>query len=251
MYKDEGVYQVVPENLDTTKMNVEKEKYLKFLNLYKNICYNLYISVDTLKELNININTKALNITSPAFLSMSIKNIWLTTIINLCSFFSSDKMSLYKFFDYIKGNYNKIFTGKFRERVVNFYGEGKDNIREIKFEKNILEIVKDCENLILENKQDIDNIKILRKKIFAHFSDDREDYTNILKQINIDVLLKIVKLIETVINKINIQYDRVHHSLKPSNSSDISATISALNTYNTYRKELFDLKYRNATIVKK
>ena len=237
-----GTYQVIGENLDITPMNKEKEKYNKFVNLYKQKCFYLFISLETLKELRNNEKSQALGKISPAFLSMTIKNIWVSSVVTLSAFFSNDTMSINKYFNYIKANHDKIFTGKFQDRVVNGLGVGKDEIMVVKFDKTILEVVAECEAILEENKANIDKIITLRDKIFAHFDKDTENYEELLKDININLLLKLVQIIETITNNINLQYDRIYTCFSPTNSNDIKSTLSALNFYSIYRKEIFELR---------
>lgn len=162
-----------------------------------------------------------------------INNFWMQAIIELDAFYyANNDLSFRKFFNYIKSNWNMIFTKEFFEEI---YYHNSIETRQIKFsQKEIFDTIMDCENLIEQNKSDIDNLRKLRNNVAAHYA----DIGKIELTISLEQLMKVFQITEQIISKIGVFYDRVLTVLKPINAGDIYQTCHALNLYRKYRDHI-------------
>lgn len=236
------------ENKDTKPMNEQKKRFLYFRDYYINKGKNIATTIAVLdyltthREYYDNIST-----ISPAFMSAVINNFWAQAVIDLYAFYyTKNDLSFNAFFDYITSNWNLIFTGDFYEYVD--YGD-ETTTEHIKYSKtDIFDAIKNCQNLIEENKDKIDRLKVFRDNVFAHFGDLSKQKDAV--QISIELLQGLLALTEQIINKIEVFYDRTATSLNAINATDISQTCYAISKFKEYRDEIhtFDLQKMNAKI---
>lgn len=148
----------------------------------------------------------------------------------------TDIRSLNNFFNYIKANHNKIFTGDFYEKV-----NWGDEIEETKVDfgkKSIIDEVKECEQMIEERKELIDKIGEFRHNYYAHFGNIKKGKENF---IYLKELEEALNLIERIIQKFQIRYDRVVKSFRLMNVSDVSNIGHILELYENNKEELIKL----------
>lgn len=229
-------------------MNEQKKRFLYFRDYYINKGKNIATTIAVLdyltthREYYDNIST-----ISPAFMSAVINNFWAQAVIDLYAFYyTKNDLSFNAFFDYITSNWNLIFTGDFYEYVD--YGD-ETTTEHIKYSKtDIFDAIKNCQNLIEENKDKIDRLKVFRDNVFAHFGDLSKQKDAV--QISIELLQGLLALTEQIINKIEVFYDRTATSLNAINATDISQTCYAISKFKEYRDEIhtFDLQKMNAKI---
>lgn len=228
------------QNLDETGMNESKEKTLKFFDKYINAGQNIATSIVILENLLFKNNLKLFNKYSPAFTSVMIDSLVGTCVIQLTAFFrNSDKLSLHKLFNYIRSNYNKIFTGKF-QRVINYNdGTTEESIRE--YDKdNIFKTVEDCENLIQANETLIEKFKIFRDEIYGHFSDGKQ-LENIENSLLLEEMKTLLNLAERIVNKIKTMYDGGYECFEPINAKDVNSIIHIIKTYDRNRNDIDEI----------
>lgn len=229
-------------------MNEQKKRFLYFRDYYINKGKNIATTIAVLdyltthREYYDNIST-----ISPAFMSAVINNFWAQAVIDLYAFYyTKNDLSFNAFFRYITSNWNLIFTGDFYEYVD--YGD-ETTTEHIKYSKtDIFDAIKNCQNLIEENKDKIDRLKVFRDNVFAHFGDLSKQKDAV--QISIELLQGLLALTEQIINKIEVFYDRTATSLNAINATDISQTCYAISKFKEYRDEIhtFDLQKMNAKI---
>ncbi len=231
MTAGKGLGTIKYNTVETSLMNEQKEKYLMFYNYYVERGKRIAVTLEVLDYLTTheqdynNIAT-----ISPAFMAAVISNFWMQAIIELDAFYYvNNDLSFNKFFNYIKSNWNLIFTKEFFEEM--HFGNSIET-RQISFtQKEIFDTIAKCENIIVQNKTDIDNLRKLRNNVAAHFA----DINNKGFSISLDQLMKVFQVTEQIINKIGVFYDRVSISLKPINVGDIYQTCHALNMYIKHR----------------
>lgn len=231
MTTGKGLGTIRYNNVETSPMNGQKEKYLAFYNYYVERGKRIATTLETLDYLTTHEQEYAtISKISPAFMAAVINNFWMQAIIELDAFYyTNNDLSFNKFFKYIKSNWNLIFTKEFYEEI--HYNNCVEK-RQIKFtKKKIFDAVSECENIIEQNKSEIDNLRKLRDNVAAHFA----DINNKEFSISLDQLIKVFQITEQIINKIGVFYDRVSISLKPINAGDIYQTCHALNMYIKYR----------------
>ena len=231
MMAGKGLGTIKYNTVEMSPMNSQKEKYLAFYNYYVERGKRIATTLETLDYLATHEQEyTTISTISPAFITAVINNFWMQAIIELDAFYYvKNDLSFNKFFNYIKSNWNLIFTKEFFEEI--HYSNCVEK-RQIKFtKKKIFDTVTECENIIEQNKSDIDNLRKLRDNIAAHFA----DINNNNFSISLEELIKIFQITEQIINKIGVFYDRVAVSLKPINAGDIYQTCHALNMFIKYR----------------
>jgi hypothetical protein len=222
-------------NKDKSPMNKEKEKFLEFMDLYQNIGRNVKTSLETLKLFNDNDKVKKICKYAPAFTTAIVSNIWKSSVVSIHAFFSwGDKRSLNRFLNYIEANHNKIFTGEFYERV-----DWGDEIEDTKFDfdkKTVIDEVKESRQIIEDNKILIIKIKKFRHTYYAHFGEpDEEDK---VKYIYLKELEEALNLIEKIVRKFQVRYDRVVKSFRLMNVGDVKQIGHILELYENNKAEL-------------
>lgn len=241
-----GYGHIEYENNDITPMNSQKERFLYFRTYLISKGNNLAVTVATLDYLTThNEDDQRLSSLSSCFMSAVFNNFWAVSIINLYAFFDdSNDMSFKKFFNYIRANWNLIFTGDFYDHI--YYQSGEKLTRHITFTRDeIFAAITECENLIAENEPDIALLKTFRDKAFAHFGDTRK--VDINADVSIDLLQAILSTVSQIINKLEVLYDRTITSISPLNVTDIDQICYAVAKFFEYRDEIrsFDLQKMN------
>ena len=219
-------------NEDKTPMNEEKEKFLKYLNLYRNAGNFISIALNTIDQLTSK-KTKLAQF-APAFVNCVHYSFWSTSVILLNCFYSrGDDLSIFSFMEYIRNNYNKIFTGKFYDIYIH---SDRKETKKIKFgKKEIFERLNQCENIIKENNELLEKLDTFRNEMFAHFSEDKKNKLE-NQYLNIKELQELLSLTEKIINNLKIPYDRTFESFEPINSKDILGIEHILELYEENRE---------------
>ena len=129
-----GLGTIKYNNVETSPMNSQKEKYLAFYNYYVERGKKIATTLETLDYLTTHEQEYAIiSKISPAFMATVINNFWMQAIIELDAFYyANNDLSFNKFFKNIKSNWNLIFTKKFYEEI--HYSNCVEK-RQIKFTK--------------------------------------------------------------------------------------------------------------------
>lgn len=241
-----GVGRIEYENKDTTPINEQKERFLYFHKFFIEKGKNIAVTLATLDYLTTH-EEDSDNITtvSPAFMHTVSNNFWAQAIIELDAFYyEKNDLSFNAFFNYVKANWNLIFTGDFYEHI---YHVTEKRTRQVKFTRTqIFNTITECENIILENKEKLSTLRNFRDKVFAHYGDlskEKKEYT-----ISIDELQSILNITQQILNKIEVFYDRTNTVLTPINATDIYQTCYVIKKFKEYRNEIreLDLKKMNS-----
>lgn len=223
-------------------LSSQQKKYLSFHEFYRNKAYRISIAIASLDYLTSHeAEWTAFQLVSPNFANTVIESLWTKASIDLSSFFyESDERSFKKFFDYVKANWNLIFTEKFvREQVL------PDGTREQKIESITFENVADAcavyDGECAKHSNEITNLKHWRDNYFAHFTD--MDRTMKGFTLQLEDLMKLFKVMEKILNKIEVLFDGVLSSLEPINKGDVSNLCFDIKVHNELKKnhrEIYD-----------
>lgn len=109
---------IIKENENTVELNKEKLNFLFYINTYikagRHIAFNLAtLDYLTSEDEFIKNDVKKIFEIAPSFMKATIDNSWAQCVIEFNCFFSSDDLSLENFYNYITGNWNKIFKNNF------------------------------------------------------------------------------------------------------------------------------------------
>lgn len=229
-------------NKDATGINDEKLEFFKFVDLYKSILPNIASTIFVLNELEKEDNLENISYVAPNFTQNLLNNYIYLAIIQLYAFYSNDDLSFRKFFNYIRANYNKIFTGDFYDYIKTKEGELIEE-KHIKFDGDkIFGTIEECENIIAKKKDVIEDLGELRDNVCAHFSKDKNDKVK-STDVSIKLLDEMFNITEEIFNKIILMYDRTVYSLKPIGISDVSIILDLVKNFCKNKKEVF-LKYQ-------
>ncbi|MEG9429512.1 MAG: hypothetical protein VZQ61_01085 [Christensenellaceae bacterium] len=229
------------ENKDKTLMNTEKEQYLKFYNKYVNSGIFLATTINVLEYFSTNEkDIEILQKFSPNFYNIITYSLWAQAVIVCNSFFASDDdMKFYNFFKYVSENFEKIFTG-------DFYTYKHINGKTIEYEhivfkkEEMVQAIRECKKLIKKEKEILKTIKDHRNLLYAHFSADGDKFFN-NSVLEIQDLKNVLFLINNIINKICVMYDRRIISLEPINATDIYQVLAMLKRYDMFHEEIANM----------
>ena len=129
---------VKAERVDNITETKEKKKFEEFITLYRNLLMNISVSIKTLEELNDKNKEKDINKFfeyCPAFINAVFYNFWAQIVIGLHEFFSGRDYNIRSFINYAEANWNKIFTGKWKEITTWSDGTTEERIIDFKFVK--------------------------------------------------------------------------------------------------------------------
>lgn len=228
---------VKTNRLDDAELNKEKQKFEKFQNFYRNVLMNVSVSIKTLEELTEQTDDVfTFKKYCPAFHNSVIHNFWAQSVIELNECFKG-KYSFNKALDFIKANWNKIYTGKWEE--VTNWDDNTVEREEIVFDRDkIFQQIKEVEQILdlEENKQIINKIKEFRDKSFAHIDEDFPKTSIYLAD-----LRKAFVFAEKVFNILFSMYDNIHRFLEPTNSDDVSNLINVVETYDKHQEQIIEL----------
>lgn len=193
------------ENKDKSSFCTEKEKFLKFYNQYIKIGVYLGATFGSMSYLSKAERNQTMEMISPAFMQSLQRSLWSSAVNYLDAFYRNDDLSFPKFFNYVKANYNKIFTGDFYVTVSDGHKEETTHIKQNK--NKIFKALEDCEAKIAAHQGLIDKLSNFRDNVFAHFSEDKNGKIKD-KDISLDELFEIFNLTEDIINSIGVFYNR-------------------------------------------
>lgn len=228
---------VKTKRVDTADTNIEQQKFERFQNFYRNVLQNVSISIKTLEKLtDMTEEVVVFNEYCPAFYSSVIHNFWAQSVIELNKCFSGN-WSFFKALDFIKANWDKIYTGKWVDET--HWNDNTIEREEITFGKDkIFRHMREAEKILglEENKKIIAILKDFRDKVFAHTDGDFPK-----NKLHLADLRKVFIFAVEVFNKIFVLYDRVARVLEPSNADDVRNLICVVNIYNKHQKEIIEM----------
>lgn len=233
--KNSGIGNVEYESKDKEPMNQYKEKFLYFHKYFIEKGKNIAVTLATLDYLTKHEEDyKNLSTISPAFINTVICNFWAQAVIELDAFYrKNDILSFNKYFNYIKANWDKIFTKDFYQTIV--HNDEKSTEHIVFNYDDIIKSIEECEEIILFNNDKLNNLRKFRDKVFAHYDDiSKEKEKN---TISIDDLQSIFKITEQIINKIEVFYDRVITILNPINVADVFQLCFVVKKYREYQEK--------------
>lgn len=215
------------ENKKTETLNKEKLKFLSFINTYTKAARHIASNLATLDYLTsedefIKNDVKKIFAIAQSFMKATIDNSWAQCIIEFNCFFSSDDLSLENFFNYIKGNWDKIFKNNF------FNCRGESTPIRIKY-LDVSSAIQEAKQIREEQDIIIQKIKIFRKNFFAHFSDISSIRERI--EISVDELKVLLDAIEKIVNlfeKLYFNYITIFAAL---NAGDIKVIVNYVNKH--------------------
>jgi hypothetical protein len=222
--------KIESKRVDIKETNIEKEKFEKYINFFRNILMNVSISIKTLEELTKESEeNKIFNNYCPSFLRALFHNFWGQSVIELNECFNGD-FSFRNFLNYIEANWNKIYTGKWIDTTN--WNDGTIDTEEIKYNrKTIIENIRKDKELLEKHINLIAKIKTFRDKVFAHIDEDYPEEILKLKE-----LREIFIVAEELFNRMSGMYDRIHRCLEPTNSGDIRNVVKCVETYDKYKE---------------
>ncbi|MBQ6921866.1 MAG: hypothetical protein IJQ66_02135, partial [Clostridia bacterium] len=167
------------ENKDTTPINAEKEQYLKFYNKYVNAGMFLATSISVLEYYEAHkTDIEIIQKFSPNFFNITTYSLWAQSVIICSAFFNNkDDMCFYEFFKYISENFEQIFTGDFYTYKL-IKGKKVEYEHYIVKQQDLVKAIRECKNLIKQNKQILSKIKDYRNVLYAHFSEGVDSLLN-------------------------------------------------------------------------
>lgn len=217
---------ITKENENTKELNKEKLNFLSYINTYTKAARHIASNLATLDYLTsedefIKNDVKKIFAIAPSFMKATIDNSWAQCVIEFNCFFSSDDLSLENFFNYIKGNWDKIF---------------KNNSSSCRGETPITRKYSDVSSAIdeaiqIREEQDkiIQKIKNFRKYFFAHFSDTSSIRECI--EISVDELMVLLDAIEKIVNLFEKLYFNYITKFAALNSGDIKVIVNYVNEH--------------------
>lgn len=223
--------------IDKAETNKEKQKFERFQNFYRNVLMNVSVSIKTLEELTEQTeDVSAFKKYCPAFHYSVIHNFWAQSVIELNECFKGD-FSFNQVLNYVKANWNKIYTGKWEE-MTNWDDNTVDREEIIFGKEKIFRQIEEVKQILdlAENKQIIEKIKEFRDKSFAHIDEDFPKTSIYLTD-----LRKAFEFAEKIFNKIFAMYDKIHRFLEPSNSDDVSNLINVVEIYDKYQEQIIEM----------
>lgn len=222
---------------DNAEMNKEKKKFEEYIHFYKSELSNVATSIKTLEVLTANTeDIYTFNKYCPSFFRVTIYNFWARCVIGLNECFNGDCYGYNKFFNYVKANWNKIFTAKW-EKIIN-WNDGTSDVSKIKWQyKDVDRRITDAQCKLNSEKVAVEKIKAFRDQVFAHIDKNQPD-----EKLNLTELRKIFTVAEDIFNAIFCLYDLSEYRLEPINSGDVSNLICIVNRYNKYRDEINQLR---------
>ena len=229
---------ITTERVDSNVSSKEKEKFEEYFKFFENVLANVSVSIKTLEEVTPNTKEiKAFQKHCPAFFESLIDNFWAQSVIGLNECFYGG-YSFENFFNYTESNWNKIFTGEWRETTN--WDDGTVEKETIKYNRKVIfERIKEAKAYLKTNNSTILKIREFRDKVFAHIDKD-------LPKCNLELteLRAIFEVAEKVFNCLVTMYDYIYRSLEPCNSNDIRNIIRIVQVYDEYRKEIRELEYK-------
>ena len=233
--------EVKTERIDTITSTSEKKKFEEFINLYRNLLMNVSVSIKTLEELTDKKREKENKIFfsyCPSFINATFYNFWAQSVIGLHEFFRGRDYAVRNFINYAKANWKQIFTGKWKETTTWSDGEVEERIKDFKYIE-VEERLARAEKLLNSNKQIIEKIKTYREKVFAHIDKDTPK-----EKLKLEELRRMFSVAEELFNIVSSMYDNVHKCLEPTNSDDVHALVSGVNTCEEFKKEIRELRHK-------
>ncbi len=227
-------------NQDTIQMNTQQKRFLYFRRFFIEKARNIANTLATLDYLSSHQDEfSILSKAAPGFIRAVHNNFWAQAIIDLDAFFVDSKkrnkiLSFYRFFNYIKANWNLICLKEFEVYVVR---ENAFQTEKIKVDYNyVLNMITECEKIIVQNQNTLHILKKFRDNVFAHYGDRSKQKEKIL--ISIDTLKAILEIVEKIINKIEVLYDRTETAIYCAPISDIAEICYRVKKYQEYRLQI-------------
>lgn len=223
--------------IDNAEMNEEKKKFEEYIIFYKNELSNVATSIKTLEVLTANTeDIYTFKKYCPSFFRVAIYNFWSQCVIGLNECFNGDDYGYGNFFNYVKANWNKIFTAEW-EKTTN-WSDGTSDVSKIKWNyKNIESRISQAQSILNVEKSAVRKIKTFRDQVFAHVDKDQPD-----EKLNLKELRQIFTVAEKVFNAIASLYDLSEYCMEPLNSGDVGNLVRIVNQYDKYHDEINQLR---------
>lgn len=236
------VKTIVTKRIDNNETTPERETFHKHINLLKIILMNASVSIRTLEEMTDKKYQREVDLFckySSAFTTAVYGNFWAQSVIDLHEFFNGRDFTVRKLIKYARANWNKIFTAVWKEEVADCFGQViEENL--ITFNRDdIFDRLDSAEKLLIEGKENIDKIKTLRDKVYAHI--DKEPANVRMK---VAELREIYMLADKIFNLLTGLYDKTHTITEPTNSNDVRNLVRVVEIYDEYHKEIRELRHR-------
>lgn len=232
---------IQPRNDGPSLPNKEKEEFQSFLDFYIKSSYNISVLIKTLSFLIERPNdSNVLAAHSPAFIKVVKKSFGEQVILQLNLLYDKrEKYSFGQFFDYVKANHNRIFTGIFYNHITWEDGTEEDD-EKITFRwKDVKEAIEESQLLIEHNATTIKKLSALRDKRYAHY-----DGEIIADRISLADVCSLFQITEQIINKFTYMYERERYALTPVNANDIENLFNIVTVYEKYRYLIFEAMHK-------
>ena len=222
-------------NDDLTNANAEKEKFKKYLEYYMKNTARIAVLKETLCIFveKPDEYTKIAQY-SPHFFNAVMESFSAQIILLLnCFYDQREKYSFKNFFNYVRANHNKIFTGVFFDRVIWDDGSREDYNR-ITFDwKDVEKAIEESEKSIMENSSTIDKLAILRDKRFAHYDPN----FSIIDKIDFCDIQTLFQITENIVNRFIYMFKNEKYLLSPSDADDIKNMVQIIKFYEKHHNE--------------
>ena len=226
-------------------MNEQKKRFLYFRRFFIEKARNIANTLAVLDYFSLHQDDfYTLSKTAPGFIRAMQNNFWAQAVIELDAFFDNTRknkiLSFYAFFNYIKANWNLICLKEFEVYVVR---ENTFHTEKIKIDyKYVLQIIAQCEAIIAQNQATLQTLKKFRDNVYAHYGDESKQKEEI--RISIDSLKDVLEIVEKIINKIEVLYDRTETAIYFAPVSDIAEICYQVKKYQEYRLQIHEWEFK-------
>ena len=238
------VYSVERKIIEHGGENEFKDKLKNYYDHYQVNIMQILTSVALIKHARDDADKMQLLFEkSPCFMNLVFENVWFSAIIKLCSLYVDRDTKFDNFLNFIQHNRNELFTSDY------YFAEVPEGIEVTDEEKawakrereNLDDIITGLKNKIDAQKDEINKIKIVRDKLYAHFDKKmlkKEERENAIKDIDVEMLENLAKLAEEIFNGIYYYDSFTTVVCTPSNSGDILGLAHVCELYDKYKKEI-------------
>ena len=226
--------------IDNVEMNDEKKKFEEYILFYKNELSNVAISIKTLEVLTANTEeVYTFYKYCPSFFNATIYNFWPQCVIGLNECFNGDHFGYKTFFNYVKANWNKIFTAEWNKTIN--WSDGTSNVSKIKWAyKDIDSRISQAQSILNSKNIIVEKRKTFRDQVFAHVDKNQPN-----ENLNLVELRQIFTVAENVFNVVVSLYNLSESCIEPLNSGDIDSLVYIVNQYDKYHDEIRQIRQNN------
>ena len=229
--------------------NELKQILHNYYDHYDNSIARIFSNIEFIKHVtNDNEKMQVLFDTAPCFMRNAFINAWHLVIIDLCSLFERSGTSFDRFLSFVESNGEALFTttdyyiSDFIDEEAAVMAETVELQGYKKLEReDLATVIKSLRQSIDDSAGDIDKIKTVRDKLYAHFDKKMlrlEERNAITKEVSIDIVESLARLAERVLNGIYYYDTFTYFYCKPTNSGDVLGLARACGLYKKYKKEI-------------